>query len=191
MDDRLCPSDGGRVRGDSCSYIYMALPGRPGLVGWRRRDPGGKPVLRQNVVRLSDSRGTIRSAAKRLSLAGDRATAIFRPVALDGHTGFARRTRDGQAELDLRSTFDGSRDRRCGTTPPGGCSDDAGHRLRESPRSFPPRSARWTWRPARPCRARDECDSGDSTRSSGLGCGAGIFRRERERDSDTRAGSNR
>jgi len=34
------------------------------------------------------------------------------------------------------------RTRQCGTTPPGGRSDDAGHRPRESPRSRPPRRAR-------------------------------------------------
>jgi hypothetical protein len=50
----------------------------------------------------------------------------------------------------------------------------------------PPRRARRTWRPAHPCRTRDECASGDSTRSSGPGCGADAFRRERERDSDKR-----
>jgi len=58
-------------------------------------------VLRQNIVRLSDSLGSVRSAAKALSLAGGRATAILRPAALPGHTGFARRTGSGQAERNL------------------------------------------------------------------------------------------
>src|SRR2546428_4109770 len=44
----------------------------------------------------SDWRGNIRSAAKALSLAGGRATAILRPAALHGHTGFARRTGAGR-----------------------------------------------------------------------------------------------
>ena len=39
--------------------------------------------------------------AKTLSLVGGRATAILRPAALHGHTGFARRTGSGQAELAL------------------------------------------------------------------------------------------
>src|SRR5882762_2564760 len=38
-----------------------------------------------------------------------------------------------------------------------------------------------------PYRARGECAPGDSRRSSGSGCGAGVVRRGRGRDSDTRA----
>src|SRR2546422_7258817 len=44
----------------------------------------------------SDWLGNIRSAAKTLSLVGGRATAILRPAALHGHTGFARRTGSGR-----------------------------------------------------------------------------------------------
>src|SRR6267143_1269260 len=56
-----------------------------------------RPVLRQNIVptvRLAWEHP--RSAAKTLSLAEGRATAIFRPAAVHGHTGFARRTGSGR-----------------------------------------------------------------------------------------------
>src|SRR2546426_6642960 len=56
-----------------------------------------KPVLRQNVVRLSDSLGSIPDpAAKTLSRVEGKATAVFRPAALHRHTGFAKRTGSGR-----------------------------------------------------------------------------------------------
>ena len=104
-------------------------------------------VPRQNLIRLGQERRdpSIRPQAKTPSLVGGRATGIVRPSALHGHTGVAME--DGEqvgcaAELDLGRLFDGSGDSRCWTTPPGGGSGDAGHRLRESPRSCPPRGAR-------------------------------------------------
>ena len=104
-------------------------------------------VPRQNLIRLGQERRdpSIRPQAKTPSLVGGRATGIVRPSALHGHTGVAME--DGEqvgwaAELDLGRVFDGSEDSRCWTTPPGGGSGDAGHRLRESPRSCPPRGAR-------------------------------------------------
>src|SRR5882724_339646 len=56
--------------------------------------PGCPSPKHRPTVRLA--RAPPRSAAKTLSLVGGRATAIFRPAALHGHAGFARRTGSGR-----------------------------------------------------------------------------------------------
>jgi len=100
--------------------------------------PGRCPSpKRRPTVRLA--REHPRPAAKTLSLVGGRATAVFRQAALHGHTGFARRTGSGRQSWTCEAS---SVVVRSGTTPLGGRSGDAGHRLRESPRSCPPRGAR-------------------------------------------------
>jgi len=63
-----------------------------------------------------------------------------------------------------------------------------------TPRVAAPHSGRSTGRPSGASfveREVGECASGDNTRSSGSGCGAGGVRRGRGHDSDTPAGSNR
>ncbi len=82
---------------------------------------------------------------------------------------------EGKAERGAGSGA-GARASWCWTTPPAARSDGAGPRLRGSPRSRPGPAARWAVGRACPCRARDECASGGSTRSSGSGCGAGAAR---------------
>ena len=107
----------------------------PWAVRRRQNFTDAHAVPRQNLIRLGQERRdpSIRPQAKTPSLGGGRATGIVRPSALHGHTGVAME--DGEqvgwaAELDLGRVFDGSEDSRCWTTPPGGGSGHAGHRLR-------------------------------------------------------------
>ncbi len=147
------------------------------------------PVLRQNRLRSLGERPCSCHRPRRGRLIGGRAVTpsalAWRDVVPSGGRRAVSRKK-GRASPLVAVRPDG----RCWITPPGGRSDDADRRLQESARPCPPPAARLASHPAHPSGARGECVTGDSTRNSGSGCGAGGVRSARGRDPDTRAGSS-